>query len=88
MPVRANERGEFPNSPPAGADLPASMRLLTVKQLGAALRIHHRSCWRLVAMAEAGHSNFPKPLRLGPKTIRWRLSDVEAYLKTLAGEKA
>ena len=37
-------------------------------------------------MAEAGLGNFPKLLRVGPKTIRWRLSDVQAYLATLAGE--
>ena len=60
------------------------LRLLTVKDLAALLCVHERSCWRLAAMAEAGQGNFPKPLRLAPKTIRWRLSDVEAYLAALA----
>jgi predicted DNA-binding transcriptional regulator AlpA len=36
-------------------------------------------------MAEAGQGDFPRPLRIGPKTVRWRLSDVEAYLAALAG---
>jgi hypothetical protein len=40
----------------------------------------------LAAMAEAGRGDFPQPLRIGPKTVRWRLSDVEAYLAALAGE--
>jgi predicted DNA-binding transcriptional regulator AlpA len=62
------------------------VRLLDVRQLGAALGMHPRSIWRLVAMAEGGHGNFPRPLRIGPKTIRWRLSDVQAYLASLAEE--
>jgi predicted DNA-binding transcriptional regulator AlpA len=43
--------------------------------------------WRLATQAEAGQGNFPKPLRIGPKTVRWRLSDVKAYLSALAGEQ-
>jgi predicted DNA-binding transcriptional regulator AlpA len=48
--------------------------------------MHPRSIWRLAAQAEAGLCNFPQPLRIAPKTIRWRLSDVQAYLAALAGE--
>jgi len=61
-------------------------KLLTVKDLAAMLGVHERTCWRLAAMAEAGQGDFPRPLRIGPKTVRWRLSDVEAYLAALAGE--
>ena len=61
------------------------LKLLTVKELAAALGIHERTCWRLAALAEAGQGAFPRPLRIGPKTIRWRLADVEAYLAALAG---
>jgi len=61
------------------------VRLLTVKELAEMLSVHERTCWRLAGMAEQGHGNFPKPLRIGPKTVRWRLSDVEAYLAALAG---
>ena len=62
------------------------VRLLTVKELASALGIHQRTCWRLAAQAEAGQGRFPRPLRLGPKTVRWRLVDVEAYLAHMAGE--
>ena len=62
------------------------VRLLTVKELAAVLRVHERTCWRMAALAEAGQGDFPKPLRIGPKTVRWRPSDVEAYLAALAGE--
>lgn len=59
-------------------------KLLTVKDLAAALGVHERSVWRLSAEAEAGRGDFPSPLRIGPKTIRWRVADVEAYLASLA----
>ena len=60
-------------------------KLLTVKDLAAMLGVHERTCWRLAAMADAGQGDFPRPLRIGPKTVRLRLSDVEAYLAALAG---
>ena len=60
------------------------MKLLTVKDLADLLGIHERTCWRLAAMAEAGHGDFPRPLRIGPKTVRWRVADVDSYLAALA----
>ena len=65
----------------------AGLKLLTVKELAAMLGVHERTCWRLAAMAEAGQGDFPRPLRIAPKTIRWRLADVEAYLAALAAVK-
>ena len=62
------------------------VQLLDVRQLATTLRMHPRTVWRLAAMAEAGQGGFPKPLRIGPKTIRWRLADVQAYLAALAEE--
>jgi predicted DNA-binding transcriptional regulator AlpA len=63
-------------------------QLLTVKQLAGLLCVDVRSCWRLVSRAEAGLGDFPKPLRLSAKTIRWRLTDVEAFLAEQAGANA
>ena len=65
------------------ADVP---RLLTVKDLAQILNVNERTCWRLARLAEDGHGDFPKPLRIGPQTVRWRLSDVDAYIAALAGE--
>jgi predicted DNA-binding transcriptional regulator AlpA len=64
----------------------ASLTLLDVRAVAKLLRISQRQVWRLVAMAEAGRGDFPRPLRLGARTVRWRLADVEAYLVALAGE--
>ena len=60
-------------------------QLVTVRELSSLLKEHPGTIWRQTALAEAGHGDFPKPLRLGPKTIRWRLSDVQAYLDRLQG---
>ena len=62
--------------------------LLTCEDLAARLKLHKGTIWRLVALAEAGLpcNGFPRPLRLGPKSVRWRTADVEAYLAGLAQE--
>lgn len=57
---------------PAGAVV-AELQLLNVRQVATSLAIHTRSAWRLASLAEAGHGDLPKPLRIGPKTVRWRL---------------
>jgi predicted DNA-binding transcriptional regulator AlpA len=69
---------------PRETNVKETTRLLTVKELAAALCVHERTCWRLAAMAEAGQGNFPRPLHIGPKTVRWRVADVDSYLAALA----
>ena len=64
--------------------MPDGMKLLTVKDLADMLGVHERTCWRLAAMAEGGQGDFPRPLRIGPKTVRWRVADVDSYLAALA----
>ena len=56
-------------------------QLLTVKDVGRMLKVHVRSVWRMAATG-----NLPAPLRLGEKTLRWRLADVLAYLDRLADQ--
>jgi len=72
---------------PREMNVKETTRLLTVKELAAALGVHERTCWRLAAMAEAGQGDFPRPLRIGPRIIRWRIAEVEAYLAALAGAR-
>jgi len=59
------------------------LRLLSVRQVADLLGISPRTCWRLAALAEAGIGDFPKPLRLGSRTVRWRLADLRAYVDRL-----
>ena len=63
------------------------LRLLTVGQVAELLGISVRTCWRLSALAEAGHGTFPRPLRLSAKCVRWRLADLRAYLDRLARDR-
>ncbi len=60
--------------------------LLTVREVAKVLGIHVRTVWRLAAMAEMGEGNFPRPVRIGAKTIRWQRSALETYLNALAAE--
>jgi len=69
----------------------ADVELLTVRQLAAALKLSRATVWRLTAAADAGlptADGFPRPVRLGRRIVRWRASDVAAYLGRLAGVEA
>lgn len=60
-----------------------SVQLLSARQLSEALRISERTIWRRVARTEAEIDDFPLPIRLAARTLRWRLSDIAAYLTRL-----
>ncbi len=76
-----------PATAPAGLGCrcAAGCELYRIKDLASLLKLHPGTIWRLSALSEAGHGDFPKPLRLGAKTVRWRASDVAAYIERLAG---
>lgn len=59
--------------------------LLTVKDVARVLSVHERTVWRLASLAETGGESFPRPIRIGGKTVRWRWQDIEQYLDNLAG---
>ncbi len=54
----------------------AEAQLLTVREVAELLRVHPRSVWRA---ASAG--DIPKPIRIGPKVVRWRLADLVAHIE-------
>lgn len=60
--------------------------LMTVKDVAKVLGVHVRTVWRLSASAEMGEGNFPRPVRIAAKTIRWRRDDMESYLNGLVAE--
>lgn len=62
------------NTPPQ-ADLRADVRLVTVREVADLLGVHVRSVWRLAQSGE-----IPAPIRLSARVIRWRLSDLRAFL--------
>lgn len=64
----------------------ASLTMLDVREVAELLRVSPRQVWRLVALAEARGGGFPRPLRLGTRTVRWRLGDIERYVTALAGD--
>ena len=51
------------------------LRLLNVRQLGKLLGCSPRNVWRLLALGK-----LPEPLRLGARTVRWRVREIEAWL--------
>ena len=68
---------------PLGQDL-AALTLLDVKRVAAALGVHRRTVWALASQGLAGLNNFPQPLHLSPHVVRWRASDLAAYIESLA----
>ncbi|UWR76652.1 AlpA family phage regulatory protein [Phaeobacter inhibens] len=53
---------------------------LRVKEVAARYDVDTATIWRW-----AGKGLFPKPVKLGERVTRWRLSDVEAHEAALGG---
>jgi predicted DNA-binding transcriptional regulator AlpA len=53
-----------------------SERLLTVAEVGRLLAVSVRTIWR---MRDSGE--LPQPLRVSQNSLRWRLSDIVAYMR-------
>jgi predicted DNA-binding transcriptional regulator AlpA len=51
-------------------------RLLDAKSVAALLSLSTRTVWRMGAAGE-----LPKPVRLSERVVRWRLVDIEAYIR-------
>ena len=55
-------------------------KLLSVRQVSELCAISERKIWRAVAA-----NCFPKPLKLGPKTTRWKKSEIQRHINGLGG---
>ena len=53
-----------------------SAKLLTARETAKVLAISKRQLWRLVATGV-----LPKPVRLARRTTRWRLADIENFVR-------
>lgn len=62
--------------------------LLTVRQVADLLGVHVRTIWRLSGLAEVGESEFPLPIRITGRIVRWRRGDIDRYLKGMGGSPA
>ena len=56
--------------------------LLSIQDVAESLHVARSTIYKLI---EAGE--FPKPIKLGKKSIRWRPSAVEAYIAKLEREQ-
>lgn len=54
------------------------MRRTEIEQV---LRIGRSTIYGLMSQGE-----FPKPVRISPRSVAWRVSDIEDYLKKLQGD--
>jgi len=61
-------------------------RLLDVRELSELTKLSARTLWRMAALSEAGQSDFPRAITVGPKLRRWRAVDVAGYLARLVGQ--
>jgi excisionase family DNA binding protein len=50
--------------------------LVTPREAAALLSVSKAGLYRLIGR----HASFPAPVRLGPKTVRWRRSDLEGWV--------
>ena len=57
-------------------------RLLNAREVQRLTAISHATLYRLV---KAGR--FPKPIRVGPNTSRWRSDEIAAHLERLSTER-
>ncbi len=49
-------------------------KYLSLREVTAACKVHASTVWRWVKTGD-----FPRPIRLGPKAVRWRESDIAAW---------
>jgi prophage regulatory protein len=70
MPKIIDTLAQFDRLPDSG--------FIDVRTVAGLLGVHVATVWRL---AKAGE--LPPPIKLGPSTTRWRVSDVRTYLAAL-----
>ena len=57
--------------------MPSSVNLeqyLNIQEITASLKVSKSTLWRWIKQGL-----FPRPVRLGPKAVRWRESDIAAW---------
>ncbi len=82
-PERARRHSLIPvrNAARHAAQLDDPLRMLRVTEVAALLQLHPMTIWDWTK-----HGKFPRPLRLGPQTVVWKASEVQAWLDAKAAE--
>ena len=57
-------------------------KLMTARDVMAAVRLSRATIYNLLAAGE-----FPRPVRIGSKSVRWRASDIAAWVDSLQPAK-
>lgn len=55
------------------------MKYLSVKQVSERLGISVPCVWNWVSTGPYSVKDFPRPIKLGPQLVRWRLDELEAW---------
>ena len=64
--------------------------LLTAKELSRVLGVGERTIWRMTSRSRGGSGagggceEFPRPVRISVKAVRWRWQDIDEYLRKQA----
>lgn len=58
---------------------------MTARQVAQVLGVGERTVWRMTSRSRAGCGQFPRPVRIGSKVVRWRWRDIEKYMQKQAG---
>lgn len=63
------------------------MKYLSVKQVAERLGVSIPSVWNYAGNGPYSIPGFPKPYKLGPHLVRWRLDELEEYEASLEKTK-
>lgn len=55
------------------------MKYLSVKDLAERFSVSVPTIWNWAGDGPYSISGFPKPVKLGPQIVRWKLPDIEAW---------
>jgi len=59
----------------SGSEATPATLTMTYADLEEELGISHQTIWKRIAVGK-----FPRPMRLGHRTVRWRRADIEAWV--------
>lgn len=68
-------------TPHTTANLPAQEKLLRLPEVEEAVGLKKSKIYQLIQ-----ENKFPKPIKLGARSVRWKLSSVQIFIESLSAE--